>query len=154
MTSGPCRYWLVLLIVFMITSCSQPSNIASTTGNTAHFHAETGLGLSPVNPERRAILHALRQRLQGLLGTDLVFAVKYLKAKDGWAWIHALPRSSDGKNHYEDVFALLHRQKGVWSVEELACTEEGSPACMDNPAYYSGLKRRFPGIPGEILPDR
>ncbi len=108
----------------------------------------------PGNPVRRAILDALRQRMQGLLGTDLVFVVKSLKVKDGWSWIHVLPRSADGQNRYEDIFALVRRQKGIWIVAELACTEDDNPQCLGNPDFFSELKKRFPKLPEEILPKR
>ncbi len=117
---------------------------------------QSDANLSPValpgSPIRRAVLDALRQEMKRLNGLEVVFIVKYLKVKDGWAWVHALPQSPDGKNHYEDLSALLHLKSGAWKVVELACTEEENPQCLSNPMYFSELKKRFPKVPGEILP--
>ena len=106
----------------------------------------------PGSPVRRAVLDALRQEMKRLQGLKVVFVVRYLKVKDGWAWVHTLPQSPDGKNHYEDLSALLHLKSDTWKVAELACTEEENPQCLSNPMYFSELKKRFPKIPGEILP--
>jgi hypothetical protein len=82
----------------------------------------------------------------------VVFVVKYLKVKDGWAWTHTLPQSPDGVNRYEDISALLNIQDGIWKVVEIPCMEIDNPDCIDGPGYFEGLKKRFPKIPTEILP--
>ncbi len=104
---------------------------------------------------RRAILDALRQQLKAWTGLEVVFEVKYLKAKDGWAWVAAFPRSPGGVNKYEPVEALLHRQSGSWKVMEMRpggpdCEED--PDCADLTRYYRKLRSRFPHAPAEIFP--
>jgi hypothetical protein len=106
----------------------------------------------PGNPQRKAILDALRAELKRLHGMDLLFVVQYLKVKDGWAWVDALPQSPDAQQHYEDVSALLQLQNGLWKLVELPCTEVENPECLGDPGYFAGLMQRFPGVPAEIFP--
>ena len=108
----------------------------------------------PNIPVRKTILDALRQEMKHLSGFNMVFVVRYIHVKEGWAWVHTLPQSPDGKNHYEDVSALLHLKDQTWEVAELACTEEENPKCLSNPNYFLELKKRFPKVPEEILPKK
>jgi len=149
---SPLTSVTVMLFLFMgiFTVCTasqtQKENIQNHT-----TPAQTPL---PGNPVRKAVLDALRQKMKHLHKSDMIFVVKYLKVKNGWCWVHTLPQSPDGKNRYEDISALLHRKEGVWRVAELACTEEENPECLSNPAYFSELKKRFPKVPEEILPEK
>ena len=104
------------------------------------------------SPLRKAVLDALRQEVKRIHGLDVVFVVKHLKVKNGWAWAHTLPQSPDGSNRYEDVSALLQLQDGAWTVVEIPCGEVENPDCLNGPEYFSELKRRFPGVPSEIFP--
>ena len=47
----------------------------------------------PGSPLRKAVLDALRQEVKRIHGLDVVFVVKHLKVKNGWAWAHTLPQS-------------------------------------------------------------
>lgn len=102
---------------------------------------------------RKHILDALRNEIAQTQKIQTVFVVSYLKATKDWAWVHVLPQSPDGMNRYEDIFALLHRQNGEWKVAELPCTEIENPQCIDSPDYFIELKKRFPQLPAEILPN-
>ncbi len=102
---------------------------------------------------RKHILDALRNEIAQTQKIQTVFVVSYLKATEDWAWVHVLPQSPDGMNRYEDIFALLHRQNGKWKVAELPCTEIENPECIDSPDYFIELKKRFPQLPAEILPE-
>ena len=137
--------------LFTLTGVSVPCMGSETNGKTAQSSINSNLTVLPGSPIRRAILDALRQKMKSLSGLNMVFIVRSLKVKDGWAWVHTLPQSPDGKNHYEDVSALLHLKGGSWEVTELACTEEENPKCLSNPDYFSELKKRFPKVPDEIL---
>jgi len=137
--------------LFTLTGVSVPCMGSETNGKTAQSSTNSSLTALPGSPVRRAILDALRQEMKRFGGFKMVFVVRSLKVKDGWAWVHTLPQSPDGKNHYEDVSALLHLKGGSWEVAELACTEEENPKCLSNPAYFSELKKRFPKVPKEIL---
>jgi len=107
------------------------------------------------SPERKAIMDALRNSLKTLEPENIVFVVKYLKVKDGWAWIETYPQSRDGKNKYEPVDALLYKEKGKWTVKQIrpCCGEcEEDPECADIKKYYKKLMREFPSVPKEIFP--
>jgi len=106
--------------------------------------------------ERAAILDALQKDVGGSLGEDILFNVEYLKVSRGWAWIHTLPQSYDGSNHYEDVSGLLHEEREGWSVQHLVpCCGEcmDDPDCADDDRYFDKLRRRFPSAPPDIFPD-
>lgn len=137
--------------LFVLTSVSVPCMGSEVTSKIEQSSTDTRLTVLPGSPVRRAILDVLRQEIMHLQGIKVVFVVKSLKVKDGWAWVHTLPQSPDGKNHYEDVSALLHSKNGTWEVAELACTEEENPKCLSNPEYFSELKKRFPKVPEEIF---
>jgi len=131
---------------------------ASCMGSGAGSRQATGRAnfspsVLPGSPVRKAVLDALRKEMKRLHGVDMVFVVKYMKVKKGWSWVHTLPQSQDGRSHYEDVSALLHRKDGMWEVAELACTEEENPECIGDPSYFAKLKERFPKVPEEILPE-
>ena len=140
---------IFLTLVSTSTPCTASQTQAKGTCNSTNISTLAPL---PGNPVRKAVLDALRQKMKRLQGLDMVFVVKYLKVKNGWCWVHTLPQSPDGKNRYEDISALLQRKGGVWKVVELACTEEENPACLSNPAYFTGLKKRFPKVPEGVLP--
>ena len=89
------------------------------------------------NPEREAILNALREKLKefpdkepssinfeykrkdvGVAkwfieeGKKIIFIVNYLKVKDNWAWIEV-----SGANYSIDIDSLLYKEKGKWSCD-------------------------------------
>ncbi len=101
--------------------------------------------------DRVAIMDALRAEVKHYHKIDIIFKVQYLKVKNGWAWIAALPMSRDGQSNYEDVTALLHNKKGAWIVEELVCTEAETPGCIDDPNFFKDLKKKYPQVPSEIF---
>jgi hypothetical protein len=105
------------------------------------------------NPLRSQILEALRNEVKRIHGLDVVFVVKHLRVKDGWAWVHTLPQSPDGSNHYEDISALLRVRNGSWEVVEIPCGEEENPDCLNGPEYFKRLKAQCPTVPIEIFPD-
>jgi hypothetical protein len=113
--------------------------------------AETDLTPRPGTPLRKQVLEGLRQKVQRLHGLEVVFVVRHLKVKDGWAWVQVLPQSRGGAQQYEDVSALLRLRDGAWSVAETACAEVDNPDCVDGPEFGARLRARFPGVPQEIL---
>ncbi len=139
--------------LLILTSRSVPCMASEVNNKTVKSSTDFDLATLSGSPMRRAVLDALRQKMKRLSGLNMVFVVKYLKVKKGWAWVHTLPQSSDGKNHYEDVSALLHLKNDTWEIAELACTEEKNPKCLSNPNYFLELKKRFPKVPDEILPE-
>ncbi len=145
-------------IMLMALSLSLFSGYAHSLGSNEALQEEaTGrdVSLTPPagSPQRKAILDALRQEVKRMHGMDVIFVVVHLKRKDGWAWLHTLPRSKDGSSQYEDISALLQLKDGIWSVVEIPCGEVDNPECLDGPEYFDRLQERFPDVASEILPD-
>lgn len=140
---------LVLWLVTNSTLAADQSRHATAQTDTDE-QAERSSTPSPGSPERRAILDALRMELSHLTGPDIVFIVEHLKVRAGWAWIHAFPQSRDGRNRYEDVSALLHKQGRRWRVEHLA---SGGDACAEEPdtGDCGAPTVRYPAAPPEIF---
>ena len=103
------------------------------------------------SPERAAIMNTLRAEIQSRQNIEVLFVVRILKLKEGWAWTVTMPLSKDGTNRYEDVIALLHKERGRWQVKEIVCTEAEMPGCADEPNFFEGLAQRFPNAPREIF---
>jgi hypothetical protein len=134
-----------LLLGFLLT--------AALLLHTPVCASDTNLTPPPGSSLRKAVLDALRQEIKRMHGLDVVFVVRHLMVKDGWAWAHTQPQSPDGSNRFEDVSALLELRNGTWSVAEIPCGEVENPACLNGPEYFVGLRARFPSVPIEILPD-
>ncbi len=129
----------------------------STAKKTASSRMETSnkcndLSVLRESSDRKTIMDALRQKMKEEQNLDVVFVVRYLKSKRGWAWVHVIPQSKDGRNHYEDIFALLNKSDGTWRVIEIPCAEEEDPKCITSPGYFSNLQKRFSDMPEEIVP--
>jgi len=105
----------------------------------------------PGSAERRAILDAMRMKIKELHGLDVVFVVKEMNVSGGWAWVHTMPRSKDGRASYEDFYSLLRNVNARWRIAEIPCTEPENPECIDSPGYFRRLARRFPGAPSTIF---
>lgn len=99
---------------------------------------------------RRAILAPLRAYLRENLQVEAVFVVRWLKVKDGWAWIETEPQSKDGHARYEPFSALLRREDATWAIVEIPPMEEDSPP-IDG-AYFRKLVETHPGLPPEVFP--
>jgi hypothetical protein len=138
----------IVSIVFCLLFVSV-SAVPSLAGENPGDRAYTP---RPGSAERKAILDALRAWVTKQHHMDVVFVVRHLKVKNGYAWVHTLPQSRDGSSRYEDISALMKKVRDVWSVAEIPCAEEENPDCIGDPEYFDGLKKRFPDVPGEILP--
>ncbi len=108
------------------------------------------------SPERKEILNTLRNHLKRNFRTDVVFVVGHFKVKNGWAWVETNPRSTDDKNVYEPIAALLRKTKGVWKIIDYApgeCTgdEEDSPNCYPK-RHFESLRTKYKA-PSEIFPE-
>ena len=115
--------------------------------------ADWGLTPPPGSPLRKQVLDALRREVKRTHGLDVVFVVRRLGVKDGWAWVHTLPQSPDGSNRYEDISALLRLRGEAWEVAEIPCGEVDNPDCLNGPSYFVRLRKRFPKAPVEIFPE-
>jgi len=104
--------------------------------------------------ERKAILDAYREARKQP-GEDaphaVVFVVGYMKVHRGWAWITVTPQSPSGDQKYESESALLHEEDGQWKVKARQSSEEGDED-SDDKQFFRKLKKRFPSMPPDILP--
>ena len=109
----------------------------------------------PGSAERKAILDAMRAVVKRMSGLDVVFVVPYLKVDQGWAWIHTVPQSRDGRGNYEDVSMLLHKKQGKWKPAGIAAACEpgvdDTPDCSEK-TFIKRLKAAYPSAPLSIFP--
>lgn len=121
---------------------------------STNSNAKTSLPYTPSKGsiERRVILDALRDEVQRLHSIRVIFVVPYLKVQDGWAWVHTRPQSPDGKNMYEDILALIHKEGNRWKVVEIPCMEEENLDYVGTYEYFKKLKQKFPAVPFAIFP--
>lgn len=143
-----------MLVAIALLLCLLPFN---STGSFAHTVTSTTQRAGADTPpsgsaERKAILDALRDETRQLHQSNVIFVVNYLKVQNGWAWVQTSPQSPNGSNRYEDVSALLRKRKNVWTVVEVACTEEGNADCIGDGGYYKKVMTRFPLAPRGIFP--
>jgi hypothetical protein len=137
---------ICLLLAFMNLSVAVTNMPAAADSGPEAYTPQPG------SAERKAILDALRMWVEQQHHLDVVFVVRHLKVKNGYAWVHTLPQSKDGSSRYEDISALLEKGQGRWEVAEVPCAEEDNPDCIGDPGYFDGLKQRFPEMPEDILP--
>ena len=88
----------------------------------------------PATSQRKAVLDALRPRVEKKLGPDVEFMVALLRVEDDWAFVIADPQRKGGKPidgwkiFGEDfgnmdglrVDAVLHKRNGRWLVADYA----------------------------------
>ena len=134
------RYWIVGMLSLLCAVA--PGRASADNGSHGGFHIPP-----PGSAERRLVLDVMRAKVAELHGFDVVFVVKKIEISKGWAWVHTLPRSRDGRSRYEDFFALLHKTNGKWKIAEIPCTEPDDPACVYSPDYFRHLRQRFPTMP-------
>ncbi len=116
--------------------------------------SDSNLTPPPGDLLRKQVLDALRNEVKRLHGLDVVFVVKHLRVRNGWAWAQTLPQSQDGLNRYEDISALMRLKDGEWEVLEIPCSEVENPECLNGPEYFKGLQERYSTVDVEIFPDR
>ncbi|TLU83021.1 MAG: hypothetical protein FDX30_08090 [Chlorobium sp.] len=66
------------------------------------------------SPERREILDAVRKKVLELHRIDVVFRVGQITISRGWGWVHTSTESRVGKQRYEDFYALLRKNGGLY----------------------------------------
>ena len=135
------RMLCILLVLAM-----QVLSLSTADSATKAYTPKSG------SAERRILLDVMRRKVQELHKLDVVFVVKKMNLSRGWAWVHTLPRSKDGRNRYEDFIAILQKRNGTWRIAEIPCTEPDNADCMESPDYVSHLRKRFPQMPDAILP--
>lgn len=108
------------------------------------------------HPECKLILKALRESIRTLPPESVGFIIRYLKVKNGWAWIETDPRGLDVFANYEPIDALLHKEKGKWKVKDIkpCCGDcEADPYCAKG-IYHKKLIKLYPSVPKEIFPNK
>lgn len=94
--------------------------------------AASGSGAEAARGDRKAILDALRPRVEARVGPDIVFLVDKLKLRTNWAFIQAEPqrrsgRRIDGRRYFGDDWetmdgltttAILRKEEGRWMIVE------------------------------------
>ena len=85
---------------------------------------------NPAQSERKAVLDALRPKVEAKLGPDVEFVVHVLRVENGWAFVIADPQRKGGKpidgdrifgEDFENmdglrVDAVLQKRGGRWTV--------------------------------------
>ena len=88
------------------------------------------IAAAPAPAERKAVLDALRPKVEARLGPNVEFVVAHLRVEDGWAFVIADPQRKGGKpidgwtifgEHFDNMDglrteAVLKRTKGRWRV--------------------------------------
>lgn len=108
---------------------------------------------APGNPLRKAVLDGLRRDIFEKHQLQVVFVVNNLRVLDNWAWVATRPQSPDGNNKYEDVTALLNKQKGQWEVISYPFATDGSQDELDWFALVKQCRKNNPQVPAALFPD-
>jgi hypothetical protein len=134
--------WFVLLSVIGLTAFAQSRPYTPPPGD----------------PERKAIMDALRTPVERELRRRVIFKVDHLNVQDGWAFMRGAPLQPDGapmdyrgtpyqqamdNGAFDDwICALLHRRGGEWRVLQyvIGATD----------VVYEGWDHRF-GAPPAIF---
>lgn len=88
----------------------------------------------PWSPERKAVLDALRPKVEAKLGPRVEFVVQVIRVENGWAFVMADPQRKGGKpidgngifgEDFENmdglrVDAVLEKRSGRWAVADYA----------------------------------
>ena len=114
--------------------------------------------------ERAAIINVLRfdfylEKEAALKNPKkIIFVVKHLKVKDGWACVNVQP-TRDGKDEGEPRWKLLRLVEGVWEDVDyfgklfpFASEEETLDALDMKKGTVDKLLVKLPGCPKEIFP--
>ena len=102
--------------------------------------------------ERSAILEAVHAQYArndpDRTAATVEFTVPYLKVHNGWAWIEIHPRMKDGSQAFEPQSELYRLKDGKWTFMDSLSGE----ADADHPKEIREMKKKFPGLPEDILP--
>ena len=99
----------------------------------------------PGSKERKAILDAVRPRVEAMVGKRVEFIVAKLDVACGYARLLATPQEPGGNgDRYEMIDAFFVKKDGVWRFGMMTSSEEGDPPGADQ------IKARYPKAP-EIL---
>lgn len=141
---------MLLLILF---ACFGLNGLSITAQNQSALHTP-----AKGSAERKAIMDVLRDDFLKQGGQRVVFQVNYLKVHQGWAWADVTPLDDKGKAVAEGGPALLHDEKGAWTVVDLSLVADDPDNPMGpmdpSPLYIRNVQKKYPGVPTDIFPAR
>lgn len=137
---------------------TQLTGVLAAAFMTAAIAAGEGVHtLKPGNPERQAILDAVRPTVEELTERErIVFVVDRLLVYQDWAWLLARPETPNQSHRYEDVSALVKRNekpgKG-WRLVRMLGIEAGEAGDPEMAAkrQWLDLKKEFPALPQLLI---
>lgn len=137
--------WLILFAGFGLNGLS----INAQNQSALHTPAKG-------SAERKAVMDVLRDDFLKQGGQRVVFQVNYLKAHQGWAWADVTPLDDKGKAVAEGGPALLHYEKGAWTVVDLTVVADDPDNPMGpmdpSPLHVKNVQKKYPGVPTDIFP--
>lgn len=96
--------------------------------------------------ERKALMNALRPRIEAMVGKPVEFVVGKLDVACGYARLLATPQEKGGQgDHYESVDVFFVKRNGVWRVGMIASSEPDSDPAADQ------FRARWPNAPESLL---
>jgi hypothetical protein len=134
-----------LAAVLALGACNAPA--AKDAPTPAPTQPATCALASPAagSAERKAILDALRPKIEEMTGKPVEFVVNRLETACDFARVIAEPRAKTGGDHYESIDAWFVKKDGVWTLGMIAAGEEGSDPAADQ------YKARYPDAPEALL---
>lgn len=101
---------------------------------------------APGSKERKAIMDALRPRIEAMVGKKVEFVVARLDVACGYARLLATPQEPGGNgDHYEMIDAFFVKRNGVWRFGMMTTSEEGDDPGADQ------IRARYPNAPEVLL---
>lgn len=95
--------------------------------------------------ERKAILDAVRPKIEEMTGKPVEFVVNRLETACDYARLIAEPRARSGADHYESIDVFFVKKDGKWTLGMIAAGEEGSDPAADQ------FKAKYPDAPEALL---
>ena len=136
-----------LAAVLALGACNAPAAKDAPATAPATTQPASCVLASPAagSAERKAILDALRPKIEEMTGKPVEFVVNRLETACDYARLITEPRARSGGDQYESIDALFVKKDGVWTLGMIAAGEEGSDPAADQ------YKARFPGAPEALL---
>jgi hypothetical protein len=144
----------LLLPIFMLVPFNLQHDVIARAGQVADSVHTPAKG----DPERKALMDALRDDYKKATGDQVTFMVNYLKVHNGWAWTDITPLGKDGKPVAEGGPQLLHFEKDKWIVIDLSKIPEdpNDPLGPEDasPRFIKNIQKKYPDVPTDIFPKK
>lgn len=110
------------------------------------------------NPERKAIMDALRVEKFPGQEARVIFVVKHLKVHNGWAWAEVTPQDHSGTPVSDGITALLQSEGGKWKSVDLGQLSDTPTSSTGgkgaSPTFFKSVSILYPDVPPDIFPTR